>query len=112
MSGLFARLDRLDREVSHLAIEVDTINDRARPGAKQSRAMSLVESVANVAVGYGVAVATQLVVFPWFGIAVSLADNLAIGLAFTVVSLIRSFALRRAFEAIRVRAARRGSGAR
>ena len=33
---------------------------------KQSRIMSLVEAIANVAVGYGVAVATQLVVFPWF----------------------------------------------
>jgi hypothetical protein len=31
---------------------------------KQSRAMSLVESVANVIVGYGVAVVTQIFVFP------------------------------------------------
>jgi hypothetical protein len=30
---------------------------------KQSRAMSLIEAVANVIVGYGVAVATQIVVF-------------------------------------------------
>lgn len=35
----------------------------------QSRRMSAVESVANVAVGYGVAVAAQVAVFPWFGIA-------------------------------------------
>jgi hypothetical protein len=31
---------------------------------KQSRAMSLVEAIANVVVGYGVAVLTQLLVFP------------------------------------------------
>jgi hypothetical protein len=72
---------------------------------KQSRRMSLVESVANVAVGYGVAVLAQVVVFPWFGLRASLRDNLAIGVIFTAVSLVRSFALRRFFEAVRVRAA-------
>jgi hypothetical protein len=60
--------------------------------------MSGVESVANVAVGYGVAVATQLVVFPWFGVHLPLADNLLIGAVFTVVSLVRSYALRRLFN--------------
>lgn len=67
----------------------------------QSRSMSLVESLANVIVGFGLAVVTQIVVFPWFGIESHLSDNLAIGLIFTVVSILRSFALRRAFEAIR-----------
>ena len=40
---------------------------------RQSRLMSLVEAMANVAVGYGVAVATQLLVFPAFGVATTLA---------------------------------------
>ena len=70
---------------------------------KQSRLMSLVESLANVLVGYGVAVATQMVVFPMFGLAVTVAENLLIGLIFTVVSIVRSYALRRGFEALRVR---------
>ena len=35
---------------------------------KQSRLMSLVEAVTNVAVGYGLAVVTQIIVFPWFGL--------------------------------------------
>ena len=69
---------------------------------KQSRRMSLLESVANVLVGYGVAIVTQILVFPWFGLQVSLGDNLAIGTIFTVVSLIRSYALRRVFEHLRV----------
>lgn len=69
---------------------------------KQSRCMSLVEAVANVLVGYGVAVATQVLVFPLFGIAASLSENLAIGGVFTLVSIFRSYFLRRAFEAIRV----------
>jgi hypothetical protein len=70
---------------------------------KQSRLMSLVESLANVLVGYGVAVATQIVVFPLFGLAVTVTENLLIGLIFTVVSIVRSYALRRGFEALRVR---------
>ena len=64
----------------------------------QTRIMSAVESVANVAIGYGVAVLTQLAVFPLFGLHASLADNLAIGAVFTVVSLVRSYALRRVFN--------------
>ena len=65
----------------------------------QTRLMSLVESVANIVVGYGVAVLTQLLVFPLFGLAVSLGENLMIGLIFTGVSLARSYALRRLFNA-------------
>ncbi len=70
---------------------------------KQSRLMSLVESLANVLVGYGVAVVTQMVVFPLFGLAVTVTENLLIGLIFTVVSIVRSYALRRGFEALPVR---------
>ena len=71
---------------------------------KQSRWMSLLEAVTNVLVGYGVAVATQWAVFPLFGLHATLQENLAIGLIFTAVSLVRSYLLRRAFEAWRVRA--------
>ena len=67
----------------------------------QSRRMSLIEAVTNVAIGYGVAVLAQLAISPLFGIAVSLGDNLAIGAAFTVVSLARSYAVRRLFNTIR-----------
>lgn len=64
----------------------------------QSRRMSLVESCVNVAVGYGVAVGAQVAIFPLFGIRVSLTDNMLIGVAFTLVSLGRSYALRRVFN--------------
>jgi hypothetical protein len=65
--------------------------------------MSFVESVANVVVGYLVAVAAQILVFPLFGFHATLSDNLLIGLIFTGVSLVRSFLLRRAFETWRFR---------
>ena len=64
----------------------------------QSRRMSAVESIANVAVGYGVAIVTQVAVFPMFGLQASLGDNLAIGGIFTVVSIVRSYVLRRVFN--------------
>jgi hypothetical protein len=64
----------------------------------QSRRQSLIEASANVVVGYALAVLTQIVVFPWFGLRVSLGDNLAIGAMFVMISLLRSYTLRRLFE--------------
>ena len=52
---------------------------------KQSRLMSLVEAVANVVVGYGVAVVTQILIFPIFGLQTTLAQNLNMGAVFTVL---------------------------
>ena len=63
----------------------------------QSRRRSLLEAISNVVVGYALAVITQIVVFPWFGLQVSLGDNLSIGALFVTISLIRSYALRRVF---------------
>jgi hypothetical protein len=60
--------------------------------------MSAVEASANVAIGYLVSVAANLLILPLFGYDVSVADSFAIGLAFTAVSLVRSYALRRTFN--------------
>lgn len=69
----------------------------------QPRRHSALESVLNVLVGYGVAIAAQRVIFPLFGIYIGMGQNLGIGLAFTVVSLARSYMLRRVFNAWHVR---------
>ena len=79
---------------------------------KQSRAMSLIEVFANVTVGFAVALLTQIIVFPLFALEVTLGENLVIGSIFTAVSICRSFALRRMFEAIRVRGFRPAQGSR
>jgi hypothetical protein len=70
---------------------------------KQARIMSLIEAVTNVMVGYFLAIWTQIVVFPWFGIKAAFVDHLAIGLAFVAVSLVRAYVLRRLFEALQAR---------
>lgn len=63
----------------------------------QSRKASFAEACANVAIGYGVALASQLAVFPMFGIHVPLSSNIGIGVWFTGISLVRSYAVRRWF---------------
>ena len=50
---------------------------------KQSRTMSLVESVANVVVGYGIAVVSQMLLFPIFGMHMTLEQNLQLAGAFS-----------------------------
>lgn len=72
--------------------------------------MSLVEATANVVVGFLLALLTQIAVFPLFGIVVSFGDNMLIGSTFTAVSILRSFMLRRLFEAVRIRQQQRSQG--
>jgi hypothetical protein len=67
---------------------------------KQSRLMSLIEAITNVIVGYGVAVMTQIIVFPMFGLEAALGEHMAIGGAFVGVSMIRSYLLRRLFASM------------
>ena len=64
----------------------------------QSRIHSLIESIANVAIGYLVALGGQLVVFPLVGIHVNMQTNLIIGAAFTAISIARSYCVRRLFN--------------
>jgi hypothetical protein len=64
----------------------------------QSRKMSFIEATANVVVGYVLAIVTQMIVFPWFGLEAALVEHLAIGAAFVMISLARGYILRRIFE--------------
>ena len=73
------------------------------PALSQTRTQSAIESVANVLVGYGVAVASQAVIFPFFNIHIPMSDNLLIGAWFTAISLVRSYVLRRWFNNLRFR---------
>ena len=63
----------------------------------QTKKISLIESLVNVVIGYGIAIVSQLIIFPVFGIDIPLSDNFIIGLWFTLISLIRSYVIRRWF---------------
>lgn len=63
----------------------------------QTRRHSFIDGLTNVAIGYFVALSSQLVIFPLFGIHVAFRDNILIGLYFTVISIARSYVLRRFF---------------
>jgi len=67
----------------------------------QTRLMSMVETITNVAIGLIVSFLSQVVIFKLYDIHISLAQNLELTLYFTVVSVIRGFALRRFFNSIR-----------
>jgi len=64
----------------------------------QSKYHSFLESLTNILVGYFVALASQLLIFPFYGIHIPLSDNILIGAWFTVISIVRSYVLRRWFN--------------
>ena len=64
----------------------------------QSRKASALEAVVNILVGYTVAVTAQILIFPLFDVHLEPSSHLLIGVAFTFVSLARSYLLRRLFN--------------
>ena len=65
----------------------------------QTRLESLTEVSINVAIGWVTGIVTQLILFPMFNISVPLSDQFWISIVFTVVSIVRSYAIRRWFNA-------------
>lgn len=68
----------------------------------QSRLGSFIETMANIAIGYSVALISQVIIFSWYGIQLPMKDQVNIGLWFTAISIIRSYILRRIFNRITV----------
>ena len=64
----------------------------------QSRRASLLEALANIAIGYGVSVLANIFLLPLWGFSVSPRAGAEIGLLFTFISLIRAYFLRRFFN--------------
>lgn len=70
---------------------------------KQSRLMSFTESAINILVGFGISLGAQMIFLPMLGVEISHAQNFSFALIMTVISLARSFLLRRIFEALHIR---------
>jgi len=64
----------------------------------QSRLQSFLEAWSNTIIGYVLNLAVQLLVYPLFGAKFTFSQNIQIGLIFMLVSITRSYFLRRWFN--------------
>ncbi len=76
----------------------------------QTRLGSLIEALLNVAIGFAINFVANLVILPLIGFQITLGQNLFIGVLYTLVSVARSYAVRRWFNARLHRAAMRMAG--
>lgn len=72
----------------------------------QTKIGSLIEALANVLVGYTIATFAQLWIFHQIGQPISLETSAIVGAFMTLVSIVRSYILRRSFNWITSRASR------
>ena len=64
----------------------------------QRKKQSLIESLTSTMIGIIIGIVLNLTILPIFGYPVSVVDSLWISLIFTVISVVRSYAVRRIFN--------------
>ena len=64
----------------------------------QTKKQSLIESLTSTTIGIIIGIVLNLTILPIFGYPVSLSDSLWISVIFTVISIIRSYIIRRWFN--------------
>lgn len=64
----------------------------------QTKKQSLIESLTSTTIGIIIGIVLNLTVLPIFGYPVSVADSLWISVIFTIVSIMRSYIIRRWFN--------------
>jgi hypothetical protein len=70
---------------------------------KQPKLMSFIESLINILVGFGISLGAQIVFLPMLGVTVTFGQNFVFACIMTVISIARSYLLRRLFEALHIR---------
>jgi hypothetical protein len=65
----------------------------------QTKLGSFIEAWVNVLIGFTINYIANLLIFPLFGFHISLLDNLYMGLLYTLISVARSYCIRRWFNA-------------
>lgn len=65
----------------------------------QTRLGSLIEAVINTAIGFTINYCANLVIFPLFGFHLTPGSNFMLGCIYTVISVVRSYTIRRWFNA-------------
>lgn len=66
---------------------------------RQTRMGSFIESLINIAIGYVINFTANLLILPLIGFHITVTQNLFIGLLYTIISVARSYVIRRWFEA-------------
>jgi hypothetical protein len=64
----------------------------------QSKSHSMAEAWVNILVGFFINLIANLTILPWFGFDLHFHQAFEIGLIFTVISVIRSYYMRRVFN--------------
>jgi hypothetical protein len=67
----------------------------------QTKLGSFAEAWANIAVGFAINFTANMLVLPLFGFAITASKAFGIGIIFTVISLARSYLLRRYFNGLK-----------
>jgi hypothetical protein len=88
---------RIDAELARTAAPAQGV------AVGQSRAHSMAEAVANIAVGFAASMVIQALVLPAMGHDITLAQNFWITCIFTVVSVVRGYGMRRLFNHLHTR---------
>lgn len=65
----------------------------------QSKLSSLIEAVANVVIGYSINFTANMLFLPLVGFHITVGQNLFLGVLYTGISLVRSYVIRRWFNA-------------
>lgn len=65
----------------------------------QTRLGSLIETMVNIAIGFTINYFANLLIFPLFGFHITPGANFTLGVIYTVISVIRSYCIRRWFNA-------------
>jgi len=65
----------------------------------QTKLGSFIEACVNTAIGFGINFTANLLIFPLFGFHISLINNFYMGLLYTLISVVRSYCIRRWFNA-------------
>lgn len=65
----------------------------------QTRLGSFIEACINVVIGFAINMAANMLILPLIGFHITVGQNLFIGVLYTVISVARSYAVRRWFNA-------------
>jgi len=66
----------------------------------QLKRHSLLEACVNIVCGYSINLLANFFIFPLWGWHITLKQNIEIGVIYTIISLLRSYCLRRIFNKV------------